>query len=823
MVRLSALDRKALRDLARLWAQVLAIALVLACGVMAIVLAVGAYRSLDETRQTYYDRYRFGHVFAQVVRAPRNLGSQIGAIDGVGAVALRIVKPAIVDIEGMDIPASGLAVSIPVDGEPPVNRLYLRSGRLPQPGRTEEVALDERFARAHGFKLGDRFFAVLNGRKLKLTITAIVLSPEFIYALAPGDMVPDDRRYAVFFMGEFALESLFDMDSAFNDVALRLMRGASGERVKASLDLLLETYGGSGSYGRAEQNSHAFLDSELTQLYAMARVMPPVFLFVSAFLVNMILSRLISLEREQIGLLKACGYSSAAVAWHYAKMVIVIAVIGLVIGSAAGSYFGQALTRLYARFFSFPFLVFRESADLYLIAGAVSVAAALAGAAKAIWSAAELPPAVAMQPPAPARYRSLIHHSRSRMRLVSERSTMAIRNILHRPVRSFLTTLGVAMAVALLVTSQFAGDSLAYMIDTVFFRSERADARISFSKDMNPGVISDVRRLPGVISAEIFRTVPVILRNGHREKRIAITGRRENSQLSRVLDLEATAVPMPKQGIVLTDRLTEYLRLSTGSLVEVELIEHRHRIVKVPLVAIVESYVGLGAHMDIDALDRLAGNGPRASGAWIDVDAKRLGALQAALKNRPAAIGERWPPAEGASATVDAFMPGFLYTAFKQTPALGAISMQSMSRQKFRETIEENILVQMTVYVAIAVILAFGVLYNSARIQLSERARELASLRVLGFTRGEVFSVLLTELLFILAVAQPLGWLLGYLFALAVLTGFQTDLFRVPLILLPHTYAFASLVVLAAAAASILIVRRRVDRLDMIRVLKTRE
>ncbi len=823
MVRLRALDRKALRDLARLWTQVLAIALVLACGVMAIVLAVGAYRSLDETRQAYYDRYRFGHVFAQVVRAPRSLGSQIAAIDGVGAVSLRIVKPAIVDIEGMDIPASGLAVSIPASGEPSVNRLYLRSGRLPRPERVEEIALDERFARAHGFTLGDTFAATLNGRKLRLTITAIVLSPEFIYAIAPGDMVPDDRRYAVFFMGEPALEALFDMNGAFNDLALRLMRGASDLDVKAKLDRLLEAYGGSGSYPRAEQNSHAFLDSELTQLYAMARIMPPVFLFVSAFLVNMILSRLISLEREQIGLLKACGYTSSAVAWHYAKMVIVIAIVGLAIGSLAGSYFGQGLTRLYVKFFSFPFLIFRQSADLYLIAGIVSVTAALAGAAKAIWSVVELPPAVAMRPPAPARYRALFSQARTRLRLFSQINIMAFRNVLNRPFRSFLTTLGTALAVALLVSSLFANDSIEFMIDSVFFRSERADARLSFSRDMTPGVISEVRRLPGVVSAETFRTVPVIVRNGHREKRVAITGRRENSELSRVLDLDGNAVTMPKQGLVLTDRLAGHLGLRTGMQVEVELIENGHRIVKVPLAGIVESYVGLGAHMHIDALNRLAGNGPRASGAWIDVDANRLGAFQSALKNSPAGIAGRWPPAEGASVTAGALMPGFLYTAVKQTPAVGAIAMQSLSRQKFRDTIQQNISIQMTIYVVVAVIVAFGVVYNSARIQLSERARELASLRVLGFTRGEVFGVLLTELLVIVAAAQPLGWLLGYLFAWAVMTGFESDLFRVPFIILPSTYAFASIVVLLAAAASTLIVRRRINRLDMIRVLKTRE
>lgn len=820
MVSLRVLDRKVLRDIARLWAQVLAIALVLACGVMTIVLAVGTYRSLDETRQTYYDRYRFGHVFAQTVRAPRSLGSAIAAIDGVSAVAMRIVKPAILDIPGMDAPATGQVLSVPSSGEPTVNRLYIRTGRMPGAGHVSEVALDERFAEAHGFHVGDSFSAVISGRKLELVITAIVLSPEFVYSLGPGDMVPDNRRFAVFYMSEEAMAGLFDMQGAFNDVTLRLMRGASEDRVMQALDAILDDYGGAGSYPRSQQISHAFLDSELTQLYAMARVIPPVFLFVSAFLVNMILSRLIALEREQIGLLKACGYSSFAVAWHYAKLVIVIAIIGLVIGGAAGSWFGRALTRLYQEFYSFPFLIFRQSLDLYAIAAAVSVAAALAGAAKAIWSAITLPPAVAMRPPAPQRYRSILS---GRSRVFSQLTTMALRQMIHRPVRTALTALGVAMAVALLITSLFTRDSVEYMIETVFFRSERADAQLSFSQDMKPGVISEVRNLPGVISAETFRSVPVILRNGPREKRIAITGRQETSELSRVLDRDGHAVAMPRHGILLTERLASHLKVTPGMPVEVELIERGHRIVHTHVSAIVESYVGLGAHMHIDALDRLVGGGPRVSGAWIDVDDNRLSAFRNLLANAPAGIGARWPPSTAGPVVAAAALPGFLYPSIKQTPGLGSIAMQSLSREKFRETIEENIDVSMQVYSVIAIIIAFGVVYNSARIQLSERARELASLRVLGFTRVEVSQVLLTELLLVVVAAQPLGWLIGFLFALSVVKGFASDLFTIPLVINPATYAWSSIIVLAAGAASALLVARRVANLDLIRVLKTRE
>jgi putative ABC transport system permease protein len=692
---------------------------------------------------------------------------------------------------------------------------------MPQADRIDEVALDERFAKAHKFEPGDRFSAVIGERKLDLRVTAVVLSPEFVYAIAPGDMVPDDRRYAVFYMGETAMAGLFDMKDAFNDVSLRLMRGASESEVKAKLDSLLAQYGGRGSFGRDEQLSHAFLDNELTQLNAMARVIPPIFLFVSAFLVNMILTRLISLEREQIGLLKACGYTSLAIAWHYSKLVIAICLVGLLLGGVAGSWFGNGMTRLYAQFFSFPILIFRSSPDLYGIAALVTVAFAMAGAARAVWGAVAMPPAVAMRPPAPERFRSVFGGA-GPLRLFSQLTRMALRHLLHRPVRSALSTLGVSFAVALLIIALFSKDSIEFMIETVFFRAEPADARLSFARDLAPGTISDVERLPGVIAAETFRVAPVILRNGHRSKRIAITGRHEQGRLSRVLDLEGESVAMPANGILLTDRLANHLGTGPGRTVEVEMIENGHRVERVPVAGIVESYVGLAAHMDIAALDRLSGTGPRISGAWVDVDPLRLSALNRQLKSTTL-LGERWEGTRGAVAGLGAMLPGFLYATVKETPALGTIALQTLSRDKFRETIEQNIDISMSIYIVVAVIVAFGVVYNSARIQLSERARELASLRVLGFTRAEVARVLMGELGAIVIAAQPLGWLIGYLFALSLVKGLASDLFTFPLVIYPPTFAYSSLIVVAAAAFSALIVRRRIHHLDLIRVLKTRE
>lgn len=784
------LDRKMLRDLRRMWAQALAIALVIAGGAATFVLASGAYRSLDETRIAYYERYRFGDIFAEIKRAPRSVGEQIKGIDGVAVADFRILHYAVLDVANLVEPATGQVVSVPerIDGQQ--NRLHLRAGRLPEFDRSDEVVVNEAFAKANRLRSGNTFRALLNGKLCTLRIVGIALSPEFIYAIGPGDLVPDDRRFAVIWMAERALAGILDLEGAFNAVSIRLLRGANPEQVMKTLDAVLERYGGTGAFTRKDQFSHAFLDAELAQLAAMRRVIPPIFLLVSAFLINMILTRAIGLEREQIGLLKAIGYGPLTIAMHYIKLVIAITGIGIVIGFIMGAWLGQGVTRLYAEFFHFPFLIFRNDASTYAIAGAVSVASAVAGALRAVAQVLRLAPAVAMQPPAPPRYnRGLASHIHARLPL-SQMTIMSLRHMARWPMRAAVTVLGIALASGLLITALLSFDSVESMVNVAFFKIDRQHATVGFNDPQNMRAIDSVRQLPGVLRAEPFRTVPVRLRNGHRVRRLSISGKPADMDLSRILDANLRPQGLPSQGLVIDTRVAELLHVSRGDVVEVEVLEGKRVQRRVIVSDIVTSYLGLSAFMGLEALADLLDEGPRVSGAHIAYDV---------LQERA------------------------LFDAIKSTPVVSSIGLQKRSISRFRSTIKQNIDYMVTVYVALAVIIAFGVVYNSARIQLSEHAREIASLRVLGFTRNEVSRILLTELAIVLLIAVPLGWLIGYGFGWLLIQAFSSDLYRVPFTIERATYAKASLVVIAAALVSALIVRRRVNRLDLVSVLKARD
>jgi putative ABC transport system permease protein len=787
---MSALDTKLIRDLRRLWAQSLAIALVVAGGVATLVLAVGSLRSMEETRATYYERYQFADVFASLRRAPRALLDQVAEIPGVAAADGRIAKLALLDVPEFAQPASGQFISLPDTGEPVLNRLYMRTGRLPEPGKADEVVVTEGFAKAHAFTLGSHFGAILNGRKRDLVIVGTALSPEFVYAVGPGDRVPDDRRFAIVWMSEKALASAYDLDGAFSSVGLKLLPGASEREVIARLDTLLDRYGGQAAYGRKDQFSHAYLEHGLDMMRNMSRTLPPIFLVVVAFLINLTLSRVIALEREQIGLLKALGYRNIDIALHYVKFVIVIVVVGILIGSVAGSWLGAYFAKVYGQFYRFPFLIFAANSGVYVAAAGLSLAAGIVGALHAVRNIAALPPAVAMQLPAPLHFRRLLPATSKPRKLLPQPVVMMIRNIAGHPVRATLTMLGISFAGGILIVSLFLVGTMEALVDVTYFMADRQDASVSFIERRPLNVVDQVARLPGVLAVEPYREVPVRIRNGPLERRVMIGARPPNADLSRIIDVDLHPVDIPEGGLAISSWLGRLLDVHIGDVVEIDLLEDRRRTVSLPVTALVEDYFGINGMMNAGELARLMREAPTVSRVNVSLDASGLN--------------------------------GF-YDAIKRMPTVAGLALQRVSLENFRKTMAVIVTTLATVYTGFAALIAFGIVYNSARISLSERARELASLRVLGFTQGEVLRILFLELALLTLLAQPPGWAIGYGLAWLMQTKMATDVMRARLVVDHLTYALASAFVIGGAVLSALMVRQRVVRLDLVTVLKTRD
>lgn len=784
------LDRKLLRDLWRLRGQVIAIAFIVASGVGVLIMSLSSHEALEETAAAYYERYRFAQVFAEVKRAPLSLEAAMAKLPGVQVVETRISQFAVVDIGGFAEPIIARLVSIPERGQPLLNRLALRSGRWIAPGRVDEIIVSEPFAEAHGLKPGDTLQAVLKGNKRTLTVVGTALSPEFVYTIGPGALMPDDLRFGVFWMGRDALEAAYDLEDAFNEVVLSLLRGSEPALVIDRLDRLLETYGGVGAYARKDQISHWFLANELEQLRSMSQILPTVFLAVAGFLTNMVLARLIAIERTEIGLLKAFGYSSAAVGWHYAKMVAAMAGLGILLGWAIGYLLGQITTELYADQFRFPFLLFRPGPSSFAIGAVVSLAAALIGAASAVGSATRLAPAEAMRPPAPPSF-SKGALSDSRLgRFLDQPSRMIARQLLRWPLRSFLTAAGIAMAVAVLVSSLQWFDSIDEMAEVHFFQAQRQDVTVGLVDPKDDRVRRELAALPGVRSVEAQRIVTVNLRSGHRLHRGSLNGVSSDARLQPIYDSAGRALPVPAGGLVLAEKLAEKLDVAPGERVWVEVLEGRRPHVEVPVVALFDTYLGMPAYMELSALNRLLLEPDRVE--FLDL-------------------------------LVDETQQGTLFAELKDLPEVSAVMLRRAAVDTFYETLARTLLIFVSFFAAFACMLAFGVAYNMARVALSERGRELATLRVLGFSRWEISYILLGEVTLTVLIGLPLGCLAGFALAWLITSSFETELYRLPLVIDADTYGLAVVVVLISTIVSGLLVRDRLDKLDLIAVLKTRE
>ena len=784
------LDKKLLRDVSALRGQVVTIALVVAAGVAVFVASISAYYSLRSACDRFYAEARFPQVFVTLKRAPLPIVSRLAGIPGIVAVEPRIVRDVILDWPASALPVSARTVSIARAGEETQARLSLRSGVAPAPGDVHDAAINEAFADANGVRPGADVRLLLNGRLQSFRVSGVALSSEYVYAVKPGLPIPDDRLYAILWIDRSAAEAAFDMKGAFNDAIISLAPAADPKAVIAELDRLLEPYGSVGAVERRDQPSNRFLQDELNQQKLMSITIPFIFFGISAFLLNVALARLVTAQREQIATLKALGFPTIRLVLHYLKLVAVIVLLGSVLGVAAGFGFGSAMIASYQGFFRLPDLAF-ELTPWSVIAGPViSFAAASLGVLSSLRNVVGMPPALAMRPAAPLRFRQSWLESSLPKRVLTPRRIMMFRNIAGRPARTGLTIVGIALAVPTVVLGLFWRDAIDYMIEVQFDLVERGNIAVTFPHPLDRAIVGDLARQPGVLAVEGQRIVPVRLRAGHRTYLTSVTGLRAGSELRRPHDIELRPFDVPPDGVTLTRRLAERLGVGTGEIITIEVMEGRRSKRDLPVSGIVDELIGMASYVNMDTLNQLTGEGAVVSAATMYVE--------------PSAL------------------PGLL-RKFKNLPAIESVAVKASSLNSFLEKIAGLVFVAAGILTTFAVIIAVGVVYNSARIGLQERAGELASLRILGFTRAEVARILFGEFTVEIILGIPCGLVFSRAVVALIARFHSNESFEVPAVIEPRTYLAATAIVVAAAIGSALVVRRRIDRLDLVSVLKARD
>lgn len=767
--------------------QALSIALVVACGIATYAVTSGSYESLLAARADYYRHQIFPDVFVAAKRAPLALRERLESLPGVGRVTLRLRESVTIRMPARALPVTGTLLSLPPLGAPAVGGLRLRRGRYPT--RDDEILLLEAFFDAHDLALGDRLSVVIQGSLRSLKVVGVAISPEFLFAVPLGEVMPDPARFAVLWMEHDGLSRALRMEGAFNEAVFKLQSARDEAPLVARLRSILRAYGGSEPYGRSRHLSESLLSGELTQLKMVARVMPTIFLAVAAFLVSVVLGRIVQLQRSQVGALKALGYGDWSLGVHFLMLVGAIVSLGTIVGVTAGLYLSDGILNIYQEYFQFPELQQRLDPGLLVRAVIISFTTAAAGACWAVRAVVRLPPAKAMQPEPPAVYRRSLADRLQVARLLGQSARMVLREVERNPVRSLLSAAGIAGAVALLVVGRFSFDALDAYRSITFEQAMRQDVTVTFARPQPLSVLHELRHLPGVLRAEGQRTLPSRLVVGARGREVSVVGRLADAQLGQLVDVDGHVHRPPVAGLSISHLLTDLLHVSVGDTVEVHVREGQRRVYHVPVVATVREMYGLSGHMDFYAMHQLLGELPSLSLAHLRIDPTQRSALYAALRRCPQVLG---------------------------------VSEHQRLLERFVEQTESQMNTTTLIMTLFAAALAAGVVYNDARLSLSTRRRDLSSLRVLGFRRGEISALLLGELaLHVLVALLPGMWLGSWL--VQVMTGtVDPEQYRFPIIISLKTYVFSGLVTVGASAVSALFVQRKLDEMDLTEVLKDR-
>lgn len=785
-----ALNKKLLRDFWNLKVQTLTIAIIVIGGISILISSWSSYRSLQKARDDFYANYSFGNIFSEFERAPEGVIKDLQKILGMQFVEGRIIIDGIANIPYQDEPAVTKIVSIPSGRQPHLNKVYLRKGRLPVEGMTAEVVVHEGFAKAHHLGPGDHFQILIEGHLEEVLVVGIGISPEFVYALSSAAPLPDDKHYGVLWMPYLTLSRLAKLQDSINSVTATIDPHISSLQVKTSVDQVLKKYGSLGAYSREQQVSNMFVEDEIAEQKGMAIMTPVIFLSVAAFLIHVIFSRLISLNRAQIATLKAIGLSNWEVAFHYLKLVVLMLLIGTIPAIAIGNLLGRFFAKIYLDYFHFPELRFHLSYAAIAFGVLAGICPGLLGAWQSIKNAFALVPAEAMRPPMPPAFQRTIFDKLSGKKSMSPLGKIIFRNLFRRPDRLIMIVLGMATALGIIVTSFSWNDMVTQMLETQFQRIQREDLSVTFLHPVSENGLQELKNQDGVLSVEGYRVVPIRISYLNHKKELSMTGWPESSRMRQSLDVNLKKIILPEEGLMLGRYFNKDWGLKAGDTIEVEILEGKQQKFQVKVAGFTDEMVGLSASMRIRYLWKLLGEQIGYNMVTIRGDSKKINQL---------------------------------YTHLKGIPEVQAVVLKNSIYKGFQSTMGEIINVSTIILISFALAIAIGVIYNSIRVNFSERSWEMASLRVMGFEKWDVFTIIFTEVALQVFICIIPGCFFGYWITKLTLRGIHTETFAFPVVIHFQTYAKAALVVLFSLALSSWQVYLMIAKLNLVDALKSRE
>lgn len=787
------MTKKMLRTILQTPGQSLAVVMVVLCGTACYITLASAHRNLLLTRDTYYAQYRLADFEIMLERVPVTTLFKVEELAGVRQVRGRIVKDVTLDIEGIDETRVGRVISMPNRRDAVLNDVVILAGRYFTEGMQNEVILSERFAQENGLSVGASIAMSLEGKKYALRIVGLGQSPEYIYMTRSiQDIIPNPERFGILWVPQDFAETAMDMQAACNNIIGSVDDLDQLDQILDEADDLLDSYGVFAKVKKEDQVSNRFISDEIQALGVLAYIIPSIFLGIAALVILVLLNRMVRNERTQIGLLKAFGYSNWAVASHYLQFALLLSVAGSLGGFFVGQLLANMLIRMYVTFvYQIPMLESRIYPEILARALGIATGFALLGALSAAWRAAHIQPAESMRPEAPRlAHRTWIEEFDALWRRLSFSSKMIVRNVARNRFRSSLNAFAVMVSSGLLIVGFSAIDSMDYLLKFMFEVTQREDVKVGFVSERGKGALYEAARFDHVQLAEPVLEYPFELRAGWRKKDIMIVGLPRNAQLQKLTDDKERVVDIGERGLVLSEYLAEDLGVEVGSMVTLKPLMGRVTGEKrVTVSKIVKQYFGYSGYMNIEALSRVLDEGFAMNAVLLKVEGGMAHELNRKLKD---------------------------------VSGVSSVIVKADSLQGLKDTIAASMDISSAMIVFFAGIIAFSVIYNVTAVSLAERQRELASLRVLGFSNAEVGRIIYHENFLTGVIGLSLGMPFGIVICLWVVRAFDNDLYRLPFYIDPKTLIIANVASILFVGIANFSVRWKIHRLDMVEVLKER-
>ena len=783
----SLMAKKLGRDFMGLLAPAIVLSLVMTAGLSSLIMSRSVLKSLLESKKRTYQQLQFADLFIPLVRIPRNALERLKQFDEVQRVECRITADGQVLLPSEKQNIQARFHSLASEGSV-LNVLKIMDGRFPPHSSYTNALLSDAFASAWKIKPGDTVELLLKGRKLKLRVSGLVRSAEYVYQAGSATSIPEDRLFSVWWINERLLEEIMQMRSSCNDILMSLKRGSHWHALQKPMEKILRPFGYTQMIPRDRQISNYFIESELTQLKAMAIFVPGIFLSVTLFLLNITMARVLLTQRESIGTLYAFGLPRIQLLLNTLILGLLCLVPGAILGMFFGWWLAKEVFRIYLEFYRFAYSEFQFDTNSALLSILLCITTGLAGSAFALRGLLSNTPAALLRPNPPAHTRSTRFDSLGVLRHLSLTTRMSLRNLFRRPFQSIVTAAGLAISLALLVFARFERIAISQMIEREFELTQLQTHTFLFSTRLPNSIGNSIRYLlpPGLLETHL--TLPVILEKGIASRELTLQIKRETHQLRG--DAPERQRTLTHSGLSLSRSLAEALNVKPGDDVQITTREAIPKSATIRISNLNENLLGYVASLPENEFRKI----------WPSEASTNSALFRATLGSIT--------PTKRLADTI---------------PTLSGALEKNFEKKIFEKTVAENIGIFENFMIAFAILIAIGVLYNNARIQFAERQSELSLLRAVGFLEIELTFLFWSDYIILTSLSLAPGLLLGRWLVEWVMRGIETEMFRIPVDISGTTYIWACLVLFLGIFFAAILIQPHIRKIPFITVLKTKE